>query len=179
MVSVCNSVRMYHGSLNFVQEIKIKDVIHKTNVARVIDHGVCCLWWVKPWKLFVGVGAVTRVIYLSLPCPCGGSRERRTLFRYHISNSPEKGSTLGASCYKHKARARGGDVQPREKHHPCSFSHGEGCSDNLVEDEIAQSTRSDRIGTLCRHTITHNHSRSNSHTIYNTHDLILNEDHWR
>jgi hypothetical protein len=28
MFSICNSVSVYHGVLNFVQEIKIKDVIH-------------------------------------------------------------------------------------------------------------------------------------------------------
>jgi len=167
---------MYHGSLNFVQEIKIKDVIHKTNVARVIDHGVCCLWWVKPWKLFVGVGAVTRVIYLSLPCPCGGSRERRTLFRYHISNSPEKGSTLGASCYKQKARARG-SMRCRRRSITLVHSAMESCTDNIVEDEIAQSTSSDR-GTYA-------HTESLAvivgkaiHSLQ-TLDLTLNGDRWR
>jgi hypothetical protein len=45
MLSICNSVRMYHGSLNFVQEIKIKDVIHRSECdvteAGASDHGDC------------------------------------------------------------------------------------------------------------------------------------------
>lgn len=70
---------MYHGALNFVQEIKIKDVIHGSECdvtdAGLCDHGNCFL--------AVGVRAMARLSYLH-PClvriiNTRGSRGRRAL----------------------------------------------------------------------------------------------------
>ena len=132
--------------------------------AGACDHGVCCLRWVEVASGGRGCDPSNLSSFSAFSDIIG------------VCNSPEKGSTLGASCYKQKARARG-SMRCRRRSITLVHSAMESCTDNVVEDEIAQSTSSDRGAYAHTESLAVIVGKA-IHSLQ-TLDLTLNGDRWR